>query len=253
MKLQILFRNELIKQRRTLLWPSVLIIPIGACCAMLMDMMIRYKDYLYGRALKNGVTSWHILMTENHNLLGWGTFMPFFIAILCSFVYNSEFSSNAWKKTMSTPVSKAGIYFSKWLVVLFFSFIMIILNAAGLFFVGKISGFPESFDLFPYTRYVLLQFSGILGVTALHNWLSSYFRNTVGPVSVGFIGSLISYTLFFSYPDYSKYFLYSFPLFAAKNGTVTSGDYLPALVGGILSAIIILIAGYFEFKNRDIV
>jgi hypothetical protein len=252
MMFHVLIRNELEKQRRTLVWPAVVIIPVGACCAMFMDMSIRYKDYLYGQALKKGITSWRMLMLENHNLLGWGVFMPLFIAILCSFIYNSEFNGNVWKKTMSMPVSKTGVYFSKWLTVLILSFIMICLNAAGLYVVGKISGFPEKFDLLPYIQYVLLQLAGILGVTALHNWISSYVRNMVVSIAVGFIGSMISSTLFFSYPETARFFIYSFPLYAAKNGTAASGDPLPALVGGIASALIILAAGCIEFQKRDI-
>ncbi|MTI69806.1 MAG: hypothetical protein FH751_06065 [Firmicutes bacterium] len=244
-----LFKTELIKQKKGYIWLIVTIIPLGTMVAMFLDMYLRYHTYLYGLAQKNKITSWVILLKENHNILGWGMFLPFFVSIIATIIYYTEFENNSWKKHLSLPISKVEIYISKFFVILFFSLIMIILNSLGLLAVGKVIGFPEVFDYKLYANYILFQFIAILGVSAIHNLLSSYYENAIASVTIGFISMIFSKIVLLARPSMAKFSPYTYTYYA----NILNGESKAIVVyGGIISMVIFLFLGILSFKKRDI-
>lgn len=250
MKIIELIKADIIKQRRSLLYVIVTVIPLGTTLAMFIDMYIRYHDYLYKLAQKRGINSWQMLLMENHGVLNWGMFLPVFVAVIAAVIHQTEFSQNSWKNLLSLPVYKSSVYFSKYITILFFSFIMIAMNSTGLIIVGKIIGFPEALDTALFIRYVLYQYAGILGVAAIHNWLSSYYKNLIMPVVVGFIGMIVSGIVLYQIPSLSKFFPYLYPFFSIG---IKGYDPNTALYGGVISGSIALFMGIMEFGRRDII
>lgn len=249
MKLLNLIKTDLLKEKRSPLWLMIFIIPLGTSGAMFLDMYIRY-DYLYGKALEKGIDSWQMLIRENHGVLNWAGFLPLFVAIIAVIIHQTEFSQNSWKSLLSLPVKKSSVYISKFIIILFFSFIIITLNATGLIAVGKIVGFPEKLQLIFFIRYIIYEFIAILGVAAIHTWLSSYFKNIIIGVAVGFIGMIIGSNLPFSHPQIAKFFPYSFSVFA---GGFAGFNMQVALIGGIVSGVVFMLIGILEFNKREII
>jgi hypothetical protein len=216
---------------------------------MFLDMYLRYHDYLQDIALKKGITSWYMLLVENHGVLNWGMFLSVFVALISAVVYQTEYQQNSWKSLLSLPVSKNSVYLSKWMAVILFSYILIALNCLGLFAVGKLIGFPEPFDLDLYSRYVLYQYAGILGVASIHNWLSSRFKNILMPIAVGVAGLVGSSIIMYQFPGLIQWFPYLYPFAAAG---LKGLDPSVSLYGGTISGVIFLILGMAEFRRRDI-
>lgn len=247
MKLLTLIKSEIQKQKKGLIWWMIFVIPLGTTAAMFLDMYLRYKDYLYSVAQKNGITSWQMLLDQNHNILGWGAFLPLFVAIACAIIYNTEYSGKAMKMVMSFPVPKLYVYISKYVVTLMFSFIMIALNSLGLIAVGKIIGFPEAVDYGMFGKYVLCQYAAVLGAAALHNWLSSYLDNLVYPVLIGVFQMFASSSLKY---NIARFLPYTYPIYSVP----LSGYYNADCINfGIISGILLMILGFMEFRKRDII
>lgn len=248
MRLIKLLRNEAMKQKSGFLWLFISVIPLGTTAAMFLDMYIRY-EYLFAMAQKRGLTSWEMLVNENHTVLQWGVFLPVFVAIISAMVHQVEFDQNSWKSLLSMPVSRISVFISKFIIIVLFSSILIVLNAIGLVVVGKVIGFPEPLSIEHYGSYIIHQFVGIFGVAALHNWVSSIFKNQAITVVLGFIGVIFSSIILYQTFEIAKFSLYLYPFFA---GGLQGFDSSVSIYGGIVCGAIITIIGNIEFTRRDI-
>lgn len=247
-----LFLADLRKLRRSLVWPLILILPLGANAAMVLDMDLRYESYLYPRAVERGLTSWQVLLVEHHHILMWGAFLPLFVALISALVYYVEQRHDGWRAMLSLPLPRAEIYLAKWLTIVFFSAVLLGLDSAGLMLVGKLFGFPEPLPWGLFARSAGFQFAAVLAVAALHNWLSArYLRSLVTPVVIGFGGVMVAYTLYYNdTQSLARFFAYAYTIFGGE----PRGE-LPwvALWGGLTGSALFLLAGWVEFRKRDVV
>ena len=244
-----LFLADLRKLKLTWIWLVVLGLPLGANAAMLFDMSLRYRSYLVPRGLERGFTSWQMLLIEHHHVLMWGAFLPVFVAIISALVYTVEFQHHAWRQLVSLPLSRLSVYLSKWLTILFFLFWMLALDTAGLLLVGLLFRFPEPLPLGLMARYAGFQLVVALAIAALHNWLSSYHQNLITPVAVGFVGTIVSYTLYYTYPKLSGFFFYTYTIYA---GDIRQPVPAFVLLVSLMLALIFLVFGWLEFRRRSI-
>ncbi|KKI91554.1 hypothetical protein WQ54_14270 [Bacillus sp. SA1-12] len=247
MKLLTLIKLEFYKQKKGWLWLFLLIIPAGTTLAMFLDFTIRY-DYLYQNALHEGYTSWDVLLIENHRVLGWGMFLPMFIGIIYALLYQVEEGQSNWKQYLSLPVRKESVYLSKFLAGFLFSFLLIMFNMLGLIFVGFVIGFPEAVEWGSYGRYAANQAVMILAVASLHNWLSSYFKNNIIPIVIGFAGVIVSSMVIFMLPKVSKFFPYALP-FYTDGLFENSSELIPS---SLLLMLVFVIGGLWHFNQKDV-
>jgi len=250
MKLVTLIKTELSKQKRGFIWFMIIGIPLGTTGAMFLDMYLRYHNYLYGIAQKNSMTSWEMLLGENHRVLGWGVFLPLFIAVIATIIHYTEFEENNWKQLLTLPVSRTNVYVSKFIIILFFSFIMIALNTIGLILVGEVIGFPEEINYGLYGGYILNQYGAILGIVAFHNFLSSHSKNAIKPVIIGFMGIIITPSILSKSSTIGNLIPYSYTYYIDG---LKGNDPLIGVYGGLISMILISIIGIISFSRRDIV
>lgn len=246
MKLGTLIWLEGYKQKKGLIWLFLLVIPAGTTLAMFMDFSLRY-DYLLDTA-EPGYSSWDLLLLENHLVLGWGMFLPMFIAIIYALIYQVEESKNSWKQILSLPVRRESVYFSKFLAGLLFSMILILLNMLGLVLVGYMLDFPETVEWSNYVSYVGKQILMVLSVASLQNWLSSYFKNAILPIVIGFGGVILS-TIIFQHPSAAKLFPYAFPFFT--DGLVNE-ELTEMVRNNLLLMLTFLGLGLWHFKQKDV-
>ncbi|MBZ9533307.1 ABC transporter permease [Cytobacillus oceanisediminis] len=247
MKLATLILLEGYKQKKGWLWLFLLVIPTGTTLAMFLDFTIRY-DYLLDTANPE-YGSWDILLIENHSVLGWGMFLPMFIGIIYSLIYQVEESQNNWKQILSLPICRESVYFSKFLAGFLCCAVLILLNIFGLILVGYMIDFPEPVDWSSYLLYAGKQIVMILAVTSLHNWLSSYFKNAMIPIALGFAGVILSGIVIFHYPEAGKFFPYTYPFFADGLVYKELTDILPF---NVVLMLLFLCFGMWQFKRKDI-
>ena len=73
--------------------------------------------------------------------------------------------------------------------------------------------FPEPVEWSSYFSYVGKQILMILAIASIHNWLSSYFKNMIIPIVIGFAGVILSSFIIFSFPEGVKVYPYAFSVF----------------------------------------
>ncbi|WP_428911615.1 ABC transporter permease [Niallia sp. Krafla_26] len=247
MKITTLLWLELYKQKKGWIWLFLVVIPSGTTLAMFLDFTIRY-DYLLDTA-QPGFSSWDLLLLENHRILGWGLFVPMFIGIIYAFLYQVEESQNSWKKILSLPVQRESVYVSKFLVGVVLSSLLILLNMLGLLLVGKIMNFPEQIEWGKYFSYVGKQILMILAVASIHNWLSSYFKNMIIPIVIGFAGVILSSFVIFSFPETATVYPYAFVFFT--DGLVYQ-EQTEVFRNSVILMLLFLGLGTWHFKRKDI-
>lgn len=247
MKLATLILLESYKQKKGWLWLFLLVIPTGTTLAMFLDMTMRY-DYLLDTA-SPAYSSWDILLLENHSVLGWGMFLPMFIGIIYSLIFQVEESQNNWKQILSLPIKREAVYFSKFLTGLLCCIALIILNMLGLILVGYMMNFPEAVEWSSYLSYAGKQILMILAVASLHNWLSSYFKNAIIPIAFGFAGIIVSGIVLFQYPEAGKFFPYTYPYFTDGLVYKELEEIFPY---SLVLMLLFLCFGVWQFKRKDV-
>jgi len=247
MKLVTLIRLEFFKQKKGWVWLFLLVIPAGTTLAMFLDFSIRY-DYLLKTA-RPGYSSWDLLLLENHRVLGWGMFLPMFIGIIFALLYQVEDSQNNWKQMLSLPVRHEGVYVSKFLTGLLLSAILILLNMLGLVLVGYVMDFPETVEWSSYLTYAGKQLLMVLAIAAIHNWFSSFFKNMIIPIVIGFAGVILSSIVIFQFPEGAKFFPYAFVFMV--DGLVNQ-EFKELLTSSVILLLVSIIAGMWQFKRKDV-
>ncbi|MFD2671093.1 ABC transporter permease [Marinicrinis sediminis] len=239
---------EWIKQKRNGIWWLVLLLPLGTTLAMGLDMVLRYADYLHPQWAKTGGTSWELLLAENHGVLGWGLFLPLFIAVLSTFIHHVELKQPMWKQLLAMPIPKVCHYAAKYTTVMLFSLILIILNSAGLILIGWLMDFPEPFPLQLFLQYILFQWVAIWGVAAIQNMLNILMRNPVLPVCAALAGMVASGMLLFHPSPMVAAFPYVQAFIA---GDMSKIDPSYAVYGGIMSSILFQAIGLYGFLRKE--
>lgn len=254
MKLGQLLKTEIMKQKKTLIWAVVFLIPFGTTGGMFLYMTFRDYNKFLDMVHRESLGLWQALVLENHFNLGWGRFMPIMVAVISTLVYYPEYRDDSWKNLLSQPLSKNKILLAKFIMIAFYTGLTIVLNTAELILVGKLIGFTEAINFPLYGKYVLYQLAALIGVISVQNWLASYFKNILIPISFSLGVLIISGILFSFSTGLGKYLPYFYHYFI---GGFFIGGYegLSPYTGiseGIVSGIIIYLLAYLEFKRRDI-
>lgn len=204
--------NDIFKQKRTKLLLFVIAIPTFISLLLYIDMHIRYKSYLYPLALKEGITSWQMLV-EQQRILYFNEFLPLFCAIIISALFENEYKNNGWILTLTYPVSRSKVIISKFITSLIYMIVMLITNIICLIIVGKLSGFPEAVNEMYFAKIFFIQFMASAAVMVIHLYLTIKNKNTL--VSIGTAAALciISSNLFYNESSISKFNPYSFASF----------------------------------------
>jgi hypothetical protein len=238
-------KNEFLKQKRGFTWIIVLLLSLGTSFLAFVDVYLRY-DYLTKK--QSLLNTWEILLLENHLSALWFITFPLAVTTICSLLYYVDYKDGGLKYTLTLPISKNKLYFSKWVTVVIFSIFMIILNISGLILAGKILNFPDSLDIHLFLKYGICQFIALLGVISLQLWLSSRTNNIIVSLAQGFVGIIAS--LFLAQSQFIAklipyaHILYSIPLKGENNSI--------AIQGGITFGLLFLFIGMVHFKRKDI-
>lgn len=238
-------KNEFLKQKRGFTWSIAVLLSLGTSFLAFVDVYLRY-DYLIKKQVL--LNTWEILLLENHLSALWFITFPLAITTICSLLYYVDYKDGGLKYTLTLPIGKNKLYFSKWITVVIFSILMIILNILGLILAGKILNFPDSLDIYLFFKYGIYQFVALLGVISLQLWLSSRTNNIIASLAQGFVGIIVS--LFLAQSQLIARFipyahmLYSIPLKGENNSI--------AIQGGIIFGLLFLFIGVVNFKRKDI-
>lgn len=257
-ELLISYRVELTKIKNSFaLWLVVL----GAAFIpffFVLNIIYQWKDYLP----KAGENPWHEYFRKGFNGVHF-LFLPLLIVLLIALLLNIEHKSNTWKHIFVLPVSKAKLFLAKYLVlitlILIFYFLMLIFFLTG----GLLLGFWKSefnFLLFKpsyfynsvqsgIASFIIKSFISVLGLIAIHFWLSFRLKNIFLNIGIGLAGVVIAVSMYIGHWESISYLPYASTVLMC-NFTPDAHKYLSDFhIVSLICFLVIFVLSYFDFTR----
>lgn len=251
MNLALSLRSELLKTRRTATFYFTL---VGAAVVPFIFLInVLFDDDLMDATRKNPLNG---IFGLNAQLNG-QVFFPWFLILACTLLPQIEYRNHTWKQVLTSPQSKARVFFAKFLsiqglILLFFManhvFLWITVTL-GHFIRPEIGFFSARLDGYAVLRNAANSYLMTLGLCAAQFWLGLRFRNFIVPVALGLTlwltGTLLAVEVKSKSADYFPHAFHVYPYFpklASKLDTtaLVSFGYAVAFLG----------LGFLDFRRR---
>ena len=240
---------ELVKLKRSLAWPMLVLLPI---VLVLAGAATQLAD---GRAPENG---WHTVWLQSVGFYGLFP-LAIGIAILGSLVWRVEHRGSNWNALMSGPNSSLRIVTAKAVVVAGLTGIMQVVLLAALIVIGKAAfGLP---GMLPgeYLAVTGLLIVATIPAAAIQSALSMFLRSFAAPVAVALVASGISTAALMAIGNAALVSPYAIATRAALLGTgsfvdtgsITGGDVTAILTASIILTALILAITTTILERRD--
>ncbi|OMI30726.1 MrsG [Bacillus haynesii] len=150
---------------------------------------------------------WQYMLFDNSLLFGLG--FPLAVTIIASIIANIEHQTNSWKQTLSLPVSRVGIYLSKYIWLFNSLLLTATIFAIGMVVLGKALGFegPIPWGLLFGDGYVMLLTA--LPIMSFQLWLPITFKNQAFAILIGTVSSIVG--LFLASGMTTRWFPLAYP------------------------------------------
>ncbi len=258
-ELIIAYQVELIKIKNSFaLWLVVL----GAAFIpffFILNIIYQWKDYLP----KSGENPWNEYFRKGFNGVHF-IFLPLLIVLLIALLLNIEHKSNTWKHIFVLPISKTKIFLSKYLVlislVLIFYFLMLIFFLSGglllslwksefNFLIFKPSYYYNSVPS-GIASFIVKSFISVLGIIAIHFWLSFRLKNLILNIGIGLAGVVIAVSMYIGHWESIIYLPYASTVLMC-NFTPDAHKYLSDFhIVSLICFLVIFVLSYIDFSKR---
>ena len=220
-ELLISYRVELIKIKNSFaLW----LVFLGAAFIpffFVLNIIYQWKDYMpvvgenpWNEYFRRGFNGVHFL------------FLPLLIVLLIALLLNIEHKSNTWKHIFVLPISKSLIFLSKYMVLislitLFYALLIVFFLMGGAllglwknefnFLIFKPSYFYNAVRS-GIAAFIAKSFISVLGLIAIHFWLSFRLKNLFMNIGIGLAGMVIAVSMYIGHWESIIYFPYASPV-----------------------------------------
>ncbi|WP_342567614.1 ABC transporter permease [Psychrobacillus sp. FSL K6-4046] len=231
-----LIKADFLKIKRKGLWFLAFLGPFGVIALQMVNYGVR-KDYL----LKQSDDDWGYYLANVHSLTPLALVLG--IAILTSFIASIENETNAWKQLISLPVSKMGVYLSKFTVLASLLFVSSLLVGIFSLVYGIFLNLGDDIPYLELLKYSFYPYLAALPVLALQLWIASVSQNQGIPITTGVLGVIFAYSAFFL-PDWM---IWKWPSLMNE----WDEPIINALLG-VGVGLVLYIAGMLDFMRRDV-
>lgn len=227
---------DFLKIKRKGFWLLSLLGPFGVIALQMVNYGVR-KDYL----LRQSEDDW------GYYLLNVSSFTPLAIvlgiAILTTFTASVEDETNSWKQLLALPVSKVNVYVSKFTMLLMMLFLSSVLLAVFTLIYGLALGLGTDIPVTSLLEHSFFPFFAALPVLALHLWIAVVSRNQGIPITVGILGTILTYSAYIL-PDW---FIWKWPSLMNDWDEPIINVWL-----GLGTGLVLYVIGMFDFVRRDV-
>ncbi len=227
---------DFLKIKRKGLWFLAFLGPFGVIALQMVNYGVR-KDYL----LQQSEDDWGYYFMNVHSFTPLALVLG--IAILTSFIASIENETNAWKQLISLPVSKMGVYLSKFTVLaslLFVSSLLLLVFSLCCGFLLKLGNDIPYLELLKYSFY---PYFAALPILALQLWIASVSQNQGIPITTGVLGVIFAFSAFVL-PDWM---IWKWPSLMNE-----WDEPMINVLLGIGVGIVLYIVGMLDFMRRDV-
>ncbi|HPT13470.1 MAG TPA: ABC transporter permease [Bacteroidales bacterium] len=261
--LALVIGTELLKLRRTVaLWLTILY-PLGT---VLLASLFMYS-------MRNNKSFSPTATINNINNVA-AFFLPFYVILTISFFCQLEHRNNLFKHMISLPVPRTSFFFGKLIASLMLVALawlqMILLTYLAMFVLDLIVpklALIQSLDHLYLLTALGRTFLAAIAMVVIQYYLGLRMRNVVAPISIGTAMAILPIAVLFILgvtgllsnprvlswlPLYNPYTYPYSHVFNIMSGPSYELDLFPsASLIYLLIAVVLAIAGSYEFKNRN--
>lgn len=230
-----ILQADLLKLKRKWFWLLVFLGPFGVISLQMVNYGVRY-DWL----IQQQPDVWMGLIQNINMFVAPALLLG--MTILASQIANIEHQKGSWKQLLSLPIRRRDVFSSKFIIVCFLLLLSCILLFIGTILLGICLGFGYSFPLSLIVKNSFYPLLAGMPILALQVWLSITIQNQAYPLSLGILGSVCSMYAYYA-PDW---FIWKWPLLQA------GGSQEKFVLAGILTGVVILLAGIIDFQRKDV-
>jgi hypothetical protein len=251
MSIAISLRSELLKTKRTAAFYFTLVGAAIVPCTLLANVAMDGLEDIKGDPL-SGIFK---LTAEMNGLV----FFPLFVVLICTLMPQIEYKNNTWKQLITSPQSKANIFFSKFLNIHLLLILFLIATHVFMFLaVFIVSIMMPDLNLLNQplngTRILVNAtntYVTIFAISAIQFWLGLRFKNFIVPTGVGLALWLIGTIMLFEYKwSLANYFPHSMHIYAVFPKMKSQLNQVEWTSAGY--AVLFLLLGYVDFSRRII-
>jgi hypothetical protein len=252
--------SEFYKSRKTLAFWSSILLPLVICILMSWGFISQASKL----ASNPAPVLWFRYIGAIFGTMG-VLLLPILVIYNTYAITNMEYKGDTWKSLFSLPLPKLSIYTSKYIYIVFLTFItmlffalFIIATAHGIEWIKpelKFSDYNANAIIFRSFTKLFLSSIGIISIQFLMNLMWNDFLK---PFGIGFlltIMGIITAQVGWKYVDYLPY---AYPNLTVTNITKTKGDFNhmiifdQAIYNSLICGIIIFVIGYFLVARKTI-
>jgi len=251
MNLLLSFRSEILKTKRT---ASFYLTIISAAFGPLMTLL----DVLLDEGIPQGERHlfFNKLFLAKYQMTGLLA-LPIFMILVCTLLPQIEYRNHTWKQVLSSPVTKAQVFISKFLSIQLLVVVFLVFNLLFMFLTAAVIHLKnpslhllsQPLDVPGILLSRINSYVVLLGLCAIQYWLGLRFKSFIGPVGLGvalyFAGTVMVMNL---QPGHVVYLPYTLFLY---NGLPEHAPYVSGLnLYSLGYAAVFLAAGFLNFRGR---
>jgi hypothetical protein len=252
MSLLLSLRSEILKTKRTAAFYFTL---IGAAVVPFMFLLNAFTEGLpnENKSNKDPLNAIFNISSEMNSI----AIFPLFIILLCTLLPQIEHKNNTWKQVLTSPKSKADVFFGKFLNVLLLMFTFYVANylftwavaVAIHFILPNLNVLQHPLNNASIFVNIGNSFVTVLAICTIQFWIGLRSKNFLAPIAIGLVLWLTGTVLAMEYHSAVAYYLpYSFHVFPV------SASHKPALNQiawtSVGYAISMLLLGFLDFTRR---
>ncbi|TCC93420.1 ABC transporter permease [Pedobacter frigiditerrae] len=252
-------QSEFYKSRKTLAFWSSILLPLLLCIAISLGFIFKYQDLIKHPPQ----ILWFYFISPISGIMG-SLLLPILVIYNTYAVTNMEYKGDTWKSLFSLPLSKLSIYTSKFLYIIFLTFLTMFLFALLIIASGHaIELIRPQLEFGDYNPNELIfkafgkLFLSSIGIISIQFLMNIMWNDFLKPFGLGFLLTIICSIMANVGWKYAVYLPYSFPsltvmnIMSAKKGAELI-IFDQAIINSLICGAVVFIIGYFIVAKKTI-
>lgn len=252
-------QSEFYKSRKTLAFWSSILLPLFICAAIALGFIFKYENLVKHPPQ----ILWFYFISPIAGIMG-SLLLPVLVIYNTYAITNIEYKGDTWKSLFSLPLPKLSIYASKFLYIIFLTFLTMLLFAVLIIVSGhgielirpqlEFGNYNPNELVFKFFTKMFLSTIGIISVQFLMNLMWNDFLK---PFGLGFLLTIVGSITANVGWKYAAYLPHAFPSLTVMNIMNTKKGvefaiFDQAIANSLICGVLIFILGYFILLKRNI-
>lgn len=253
--------SEFYKSRKTLAFWSAILLPLVICVLISWGFLSNTEKL----ATNTGLMLWIRYITSLLGVMG-VLLLPVLVIYNTYAITNMEYKGDTWKTLFSLPLPKIAIYSSKFIYIIFLTFLTLFLLGGFMFVSGHLVELIQpklkfsEYNPFELIKTITIRlFFSSLGIIAIQFLLNLIWNDFLKPFGLGFLAlimGIITSSLNWKYVDFIPY---AYPNIAVREISKISPTDVSKVkifdtysLYSCLFALCVFIIGYFIVAKKAI-